>query len=162
MTRPSPTSSRSRSISSDGPTGAHWGSLAWRTLRVLCKGAAASLSVRPKLRRVCRFPLLTMNLKSARFHVPCLAPHLCVAVADGADAVLHHRDLCCCHAWLIRMNHASRMQAAERRLWTRRGSAVAPSGCAPTPRPPLHGRVTLCRPLARPRFVAPVVAFRQP
>ena len=59
------------------------------------------------------------------------------------------------HTWLIRMNHASRTQAAERRLWTRRGSAVAPSGCAPTPRPPLQGRVTMCRPFGSPQVCGP-------
>jgi hypothetical protein len=46
-------------------------------------------------------------------------------------------------------------QAAERRLWTRRGSAVAPSDCAPTTRPPLQGRVTLCRPFGSPQVCDP-------
>ena len=108
MTKPSPTSSRSRSISSDGPTGAHWGSLAWRTLRVLCKGAAASLSARPKLRGLKVFPAILDSRVSAAcslLSTPCRAV--------GVGAVRHHRDLCCCHTWLY--SDESRQQDASSR-----------------------------------------------
>ena len=54
-----------------------------------------------------------------------------------------------------RRTHAATSKAQDAALWTRRGSAVAPSDCAPTPRPPLQGRVTLCRPFGSPQVCGP-------
>ena len=79
-----------------------------RTLRVLCKGAAASLSARPKLRGLKVFPAILDSRVSAAcslLSTPCRAV--------GVGAVRHHRDLCCCHTWLY--SDESRQQDASSR-----------------------------------------------
>ena len=77
-----------------------------RTLRVLCKGAAASLSARPKLRGLKVFPAIL----DSRVAAACsLLSTPCPAV--GVGAVRHH--LCCCHTWLY--SDESRQQDASSR-----------------------------------------------